>query len=254
LITEHLHPNSSGYFLMGQAFAGFMRTYGLLAHADEWARKDTISDVVLWRERNLTSLDELIARRRTEILTSGWPFREQVPTVNAVAESDTLGQIVERVTRGLSDWKRAHEEAAAYYERRGELDSLEREEKVIISQIPLDVDAYLRLAHVYLSRGKFGEMAEVLRSSQNVRPTILAARALGDLALQSGKPLEAIAQYEKMSLFPQSTAEQVENGYLLALAYQQAKLPERATAQLLKILKLRPGYTPAVDLLARING
>jgi len=56
-----------------------------------------------------------------------------------------------------------------------------------------------------------------------------------------------------MSVFPQSRAEQVENGYLLALAYQQAGMTDRASAQLLKILKLKPDYKPAVDLLARIH-
>ena len=254
LITEHLHPNSSGYFLMGRAYAELMRIHGLLVPVEEWAKRDTIPDAVLWEERKLTSLDEMIARRRTDILTSGWPFKPQVPTVDAIAESDTLGQIVDRVTRGLSDWKKSHEEAAEYYERRTELDSLARELKVIISQIPLQVDAYLNLAHAYLNQGKLSEMATVLLASQNVHPTILAARALGDIALQTGKPLEAIAQYEKMSVFPQSTAEQVENGYLLALAYQRANMNDRASAQLLKILKLRPDYKPAVDLLARING
>jgi len=253
LITEHLHPNSAGYFLMGRAYAGVMRTHGLLAPAGEWARMDTVSDEKLWGERNLSTLDELIARRRTEILTSGWPFKTQVPTVDAVPEGDTLRQIVEHVTRGVWDWRKAHEEAAAYYERRRDPDSLAREERVIISQIPLDVNAYLNLAHVYLIQGKLGEMAAVLLASQRVQPTILAARALGDFALQTGKPRDAIAQYESMSVFPQSRAEQVENGYLLALAYQQAGMTDRASAQLLKILKLKPDYKPAVDLLARIH-
>jgi tetratricopeptide (TPR) repeat protein len=254
LITEHLHPNSGGYFLMGRAYAVVMRARGLLAPAGEWARRDTVSDGELWGERNLSTLDELLARRRTEILTSGWPFRAQVPTVEAVPGSDTLRQIVERVTRGVWDWKKAHEEAAAHYERCREPDSLAREERVIVSQIPLDVNAYLNLAHVYLIEGKLGEMAAVLTASQRVQPTILAARALGDVALQTGKPRDAIAQYESMDVFPQSRAEQVENGYLLALAYERAGMPDRATAQLLKILKLKPDYKPAVDMLARIHG
>ncbi|HEX7574275.1 MAG TPA: SGNH/GDSL hydrolase family protein, partial [Bacteroidota bacterium] len=67
LITEHLHPNSQGYFLMGRAYAGVMRTHGLLAPAGEWARRDTIPDEELWGERSLSTLDELLARRRTEI-------------------------------------------------------------------------------------------------------------------------------------------------------------------------------------------
>jgi tetratricopeptide (TPR) repeat protein len=253
LITEHLHPNTAGYFLMGKAYAEMMRTHGLLASREVWSARDTIPDATFWHEREVTTLDERLAQRRTDILTSGWPFRDQVPTVKAIARNDTLGQIIERVTRGLCDWKTAHEEAAAYFERRGQLDSTVREQKVIISQIPLDVHAYLDLAHVYLVKGDLSDMAAVLRASQSVQPTILAARALGDFALQSGNAQEAVAQYESMTRFTQSIPEQVENGYLLALAYQRAGMSDRARQQLLKILKLRPDYKPATDLLARMS-
>jgi tetratricopeptide (TPR) repeat protein len=255
LIMEHLHPNSSGYFVMGEAFAGEMRRHQMLASAEEWRARDTIGDGEIWRERSVSTLDEMIAWRRTEILTSGWPFTtKKVPVVRPVLATDTLGQFAEEVTRGMWDWYRAHREAAAYYERRTEWDSVAMEERVMISQMPLDVEPYLALAHAYLIRERYQAMVSILLRSQTVQPTILACRALGDYALQTGKPLQAIEQYEQMSAFKQSAGERLENGYLLALAYLRANMRDRADDQLHKLLELDPKYRPAADLLAHLKG
>ena len=255
LIMEHLHPNSSGYFLMGEAFAGQMRRHQMLASAEEWRARDTVDDALFWSQRSVSTLDEMIARRRTEILTGGWPFTsKKVPVVSSVAATDTLGQIAEEVTRGTRDWYGAHREAAAYYERRTEWDSVAGEQRVMISQMPLDVGPYLAMAHAYLIRERYQAMVGILRRSQTVQPTILACRALGDYALQTGKPLEAIKEYEQMSAFRQSTAERLENGYLLALAYLRANMRDRAEDQLRKLLELDPKYRPAADLLSRLKG
>jgi tetratricopeptide (TPR) repeat protein len=255
LIMEHLHPNSSGYFLMGEAFAEQMRSHQLLASAEEWRERDTIDDAEIWRDRSVSTLDELIAWRRTEILTGGWPFTsKKIPVVRSIAATDTLGQIAEEVTRGKRDWYGAHREAAAYYERRTDWDSVAREERVIISEMPLNVEPYLALAHAYLIRERYQAMVGVLLRSQTVQPTILACRALGDYALQTGKTLEAIKQYEQMSAFRQTTEERLDNGYLLALAYVRADMRDRAEAQLHRLLELEPGYRPAADMLSHLKG
>jgi tetratricopeptide (TPR) repeat protein len=255
LITEHLHPNSAGYFLMGKAFAETMRARHLLAPAEEWTEKDTVADAALWEERNVSTLDERIARRRTEILTGGWPFsNREIPVVGTVAQDDNLGRIAENVTRSVWDWLTAHKKAAELYEREGQLDSMAREDQVILSETPLDVMAYLKLAHVFLLERRYADMARLLRASQAVTPTILAARALGDFALRTGRPREAVAQYESMSAFEQSIPERVDNGYVLAIAYLKADMPEKARKQLQNILGLKPGYAPAAELLGRIKG
>jgi tetratricopeptide (TPR) repeat protein len=254
LIMEHLHPNSRGSYLMARGFAAAMRRHAMLASAEEWSAKDTITDDDLWNERSVSALDEMIARRRTEILTSGWPFTSQkIPVVRPVAPTDTLGQIAEMVTRGMWDWARAHREAAAYYERRSDWASLAREQRVLMSQMPLDVDPYLSLAHLYLMGREYGAMVRTLLRSQAVQPTILASRALGDYFLQTGNPAEAVKQYEKISAFPQGARERLENGYLLALAYFRADMRDLAIGQLKKLVELDPSYKPAADLLSRLT-
>jgi len=83
--------------------------------------------------------------------------------------------------------------------------------------------------------------------------TILAYRALGDIAMNDGKPGEAVAFYGGTFQFKQSPREQVENGYLLALALSRSGRNAEAKAQVLKILKINPAYKEGVELLARIG-
>ena len=253
LITEHLHPNSRGYFLMAKAYAQAMREMGILASREEWIANDTLSDEVLWNGRHLSQLDELIAARRTEVLTSGWPFKDQYPTVDAIQESDTLRFIAEKASRGIWNWKRAHEEAAEYYERRGEHGEAEHEYRTIINQIPLDVRAYLRLARLQLDQNRIGNARQTLLASLNVEETPLAFRALGDIALRSGRAGDAVKHYERLLKFPQSPKERDENGYLLALAYLQSDNPDSAVSTLEKILRENPANLQAGTLLKRIR-
>jgi tetratricopeptide (TPR) repeat protein len=253
LITEHLHPNSRGGFIMAREYAKLMRRCRTFGGDAEWLRADSLSEEALWQERPVTELDEMIAARRTEILTSGWPFKSQTPIVDAVRPGDTLGQIVEEVTRGRWSWKQAHEEAAAYYLSRHDLQRAEREYAVVVNQFPgIDVQSYLRLARVCLSQKKIPEAKEALLASLEISPTILAYRDLGDIALEAGSLDEARGCYEKVLGFSQTLSEQVENGYLLALALERAGNRERSKAELLRILKLKPDYRPAVVLLQQI--
>lgn len=254
LLVEHLHPNSQGFFLMGKAYADAMQSRGIFAPPLEWAQRDTLSDEVLWYDRSVTELDEIIANRRTAILTSGWPFKNQVPLVDAIANNDTLGQIAERVTKAEWNWEQAHNAAAEYYWQRGEKAKAAREYSVIINQLPLlKVEPYLKLARILLDAGQYEGAYEVLRSSLKVEPTLLAYRALGDLAMRSSNPGAAMHYYQRTLALDTNPAMQVENGYLLATAFVEAGDVQKARTQLLNVLRLRPDYQPAVALLAQLG-
>lgn len=250
LLFEHLHPRAYGYFLMGRAYARTMREHALCASAAEWEAADTVDETRLWNSRPVTTLDERTAIRRTEILISGWPFASQFPIVDAVNKNDTLGLITEKLTKGQIGWLDAHDEAAKFYLSRGQPDNAEGEYRAVLNQVPqLSVQAYLRLAKTLFDQHKTEEMGKVLRASMEIEPTILACRALGDIALNSRKAPEAIPFYEKMFTFPQSPPEQVENGVLLAQAYALAGRPDDARRELMKVLKLKPDHAGALRLL-----
>jgi len=253
LIFEHLHPTARGAFLMAKAYARAMAAEGLIAGEDAWRARDTTGDGALWAERPITTLDDRIAARKVAILTSAWPFRDGVPVVPAVSAADTLGQIVENVTRARWSWEQAHEAALAYCRKRGDGEGVEREFRTIISQMPLDIQPQLGLARFYMERGSYTAMAGVLEGTLAVQPTKLAERSLGDLALQAGNPDRAIVYYRALEGFPQEPGEKAENMYLLGLAFAQAGETDSARATASRVLALNPSYAPARELAARLG-
>jgi tetratricopeptide (TPR) repeat protein len=253
LILEHLHPVASGNFLIAKTYATVMRERGLLAGTDEWAARDTIPDAALWDARPLTELDERTARRRTEALVTAWPFQPEELPLEPIAAEDTIGQIADQIARGRIHWRLAHDRAVAFYATRGDTRSMEREYRAIINQLPfVDVQPYLQLAHLLLVQSRAEELREVLEQSLQVEPTILAYRALGDIALRSKNSRQAAGYYEKTFAFPQSPAEQAENGTLLAVAFFRMNDLDKAEAQARRVLALKPDHRPAVDLLSEI--
>jgi Flp pilus assembly protein TadD len=253
LIFEHLHPVAYGNFLIAKTYAGVMRESGLLAGREEWAVRDTFPEASLWEARPLTELDERTARRRTEALVTAWPFQPEELLLEPIAAEDTIGQIADQIARGRIHWRMAHDRVLAFYAARNDVRSMEREYRAIINQLPLvDVQPYLKLAHLFLLQSRTGELRAVLEQSLQVVPTILAYRALGDIALRSKNPGQAAVYYEKTFSFPQTPAEQVENGTLLAVAFFRMNDLDRAEAQVHRILALKPDHGPAVDLLSEI--
>ncbi len=252
LITEHLHPNSRGYFLAAKEYARLMRLNGLGAPTAEWTHRDTLTDEDLWNLRSVTELDEMVAKRRTEVLTSGWPFVDQFPIVNSLP-TDTLSVLTEQLTRGMVDWESAHMTAAQYYERRGKLAYAEREYRAIIDQIPLDIRGYMALARLLLVRRDLQGMARVLQASLAIEPTIQAYRTLGDIAMNDKNPKRALVNYEQMARFPQTREERAQNDLVLARAYLADGQAARAKEVTLQILSQFPSFQPAVQLLVEIS-
>lgn len=254
LIFEHLHPKSRGQFLMAKKYAEIMRTHHLGASENEWNAAPEVNEEKLWDDRHITELDERLASRKVEILTAAWPFTQNTtPVVQSILSDDTLGSIVERILRNKSDWMTAHLKAAEFYDNRGEKKLAAKEYETIRKLIPYDVQPYLKEAKLFLELGELDTVKQILESSLHVTKTILAFRALGDIALRQNEPEKAVTYYEAMNRFPQTIPEQVNNGYLLALALHNAGMDDKSKNQLLFILQLKPDFSPAAELLSVIQ-
>lgn len=254
LILEHVHPNVQGYFTMASAYARVMRERGFIAPPEEWSHRDTTSLATLWSERLVTEIDGRIGERRIEILRATWPFVDGIAVVGAIAPTDTLGQIADRVARGQTYWHLAHWDAVRYYDHRNDRESLKREYATLLSVLLLiDMQPYLQLARLYLDEQRIPEVRNLLTASLDVTPTIFACRTLADIAMGMRDFDTACTYYEKTLAFPQARDEQVENGHLLALAYFRAGKIERATRTIMEVLSLKPDYLPAISLLNELS-
>ena len=253
LITEHLHPNARGYFLMAKAYAAAMRAGGLLASDEEWTKRDTVSDELLWAERPLTDLDSLCAEKRTRLLTAGWPFRDSTIAESPIG-SDELSRIAEKMVRGVFTWEEGHVAAAEAYEAAGEIRLAAREYRSLINQLPLNVSPYLRPGRLYAQAGYPDSAETVLQRSLNLERTSFALRSLGAIFVTRGRYADATRLLNDAIPLCPTTQEIADTRYLLALAWARAGYRQQALLELDRLFAVAPGHTVGQRLEELMRG
>ena len=253
LIWEHLHPNATGNFLIAAAYARAMHQQAILFGHDVWDRCDTVSEEELWDAAPITKLDERIAERNTEVLTSSWPFVDRAHEPMPIAANDTIGEIADQLVHLSLDWKRAHELAIAEYQRRGAWAEVVNEYRALVSEIPLDLELQMNLVKAQYRIHDLPGMEATLLRSLAIYPTLQAYRTLGDVKMQQGDPAGALPYYEKMGAFPQSAEEQLQNGGVLALALMQSGKLQQAKGLLENLVRSYPRVPQLQSMLADVN-
>ena len=250
LMMEHLHPNSRGYFLIAKEYQWMMHWHQLMATHDQWNERTVGLDDRLWDERTVTDLDERAAQMRVDMLTSGWPFRNDERPIAMPASDDTLGQIAFSWVRGQTSYEHAHVEAAQYYEIRRDYGNVVREYRTLMKLLPLNVSPYLFLAKAYLRLERNEDAASVLLRSLDIEKTWYAYKTLGLLALDA--PV-AISFFREALAISQSLEEKIEANYLLGAAYARDGKRDLAASHLEAALAINPDFKPASDLLNALS-
>jgi tetratricopeptide (TPR) repeat protein len=209
LITEHLHPKLWGNFVLAKCYAQVMRTRGLLATQQEWKSADTLNEKNLWQNRCATDLDEQMGIQSVKVVTSGWPFKHQAPTIEYISPADTLNQSAQLLAIGKTGWMDAHLLAIDFYRQRGDWTRVEQEYITIIDRYPHVIDLYMQLAKVYFDRRQFDDMKIILLRSLQIYPTLLAYQSLGNIMMDKGDPVSALKYFEKMDNFLQDPDEKL---------------------------------------------
>jgi tetratricopeptide (TPR) repeat protein len=253
LITDHLHPNTQGAFLLAKSYAQIMRENELLATQQEWKSADTLNENTLWQNRCVTELDEQMGAQSIKVITSGWPFTGHSATIELVPPTDTLGQIAQQLAIGNLGWLEAHMQTINLYRHRGDWKNLEQEYKAILHLYPHIIEPYMELASIYFQQKRFEDMRILLLSSLQIQPTLLAYYALGNIMMDRGDPKTALKYFEKMDDFVQNPDEKLQYGFTISFAYTKAGDFQKAKIRLNQLLDERPNFKPALDLIDFIN-
>jgi hypothetical protein len=72
LMTEHVHPNIDGYFLMSEGFLNALKENGMIS--ENWDSSKIKPWTYYKQNWGYTELDSMIALLRIKHLKSGWPF------------------------------------------------------------------------------------------------------------------------------------------------------------------------------------
>jgi tetratricopeptide (TPR) repeat protein len=199
LMTDHLHPNIKGYFLMAEAFFDAMRENKFIA--DTWDLTNVKPDSVYRREWGLSRLDTVYAELGIRILKGGWPFQSKFETNRALEEFHPKDEVdsmaVDVLIRNKLNLESAHLELAVRYTQQGLYLLVFQEYKSLYYTVPSEVTFYERAAEALRRMEKYDEALSILFQARKVRETETGNKMIGLILLHDGKVLQAIPYLEK---------------------------------------------------------
>lgn len=248
LITEHLHPNANGYFLMAHAFLQIMLENNFISPSSDTGKlKPYYHYQKNW---GYTELDSLKADITIKHLTAGWPFQpdtvknEFLFTYKPQTLIDSLALIC--VKYDNVDLTFAHQELARYYEKNGQFEKAFNEYLALVYTYPYNLNYYItgvqfaNLSHNdSLSRVILESMPKVMLDS-----SFFALTKLGKIALKEKRYNDAIAFFERARKAVKS-----DDNIIIALeglyeTYLEMGNKNKAKRMLFEIKDIDPNYTP----------
>lgn len=171
LMLEHLHPNSDGYFLMGQSFVDALSDLQFFGAATQ--PENLLSPEVYQERRFLSDFDERIAYHRIRTLKEGWPFQLQGVaesyrrSYNHTGKPDSLAF---ELVHGNLDWERAKVMLGEHYRGQDEPNRALLEFYGLIRNQPNNDSPYVFAARVFLDRNDFDNAYPLLESAYRINP------------------------------------------------------------------------------------
>lgn len=198
LMLEHLHPNQTGYFLMGKSFSN-----SLLSNL---AEKNLVESSALeydsyFQQMHMTEFDSLIAHHRVRTLKQGFPFVVD-GSVSPYQFSYHPVSVVDSLAFGVVHknirWDAAKVKLGSYYQNRGKIQKALLEYKGLIRNQPWNDSPYVFAARLYLDRNDFKNAEPLLRKAYEIYPKeAFTTKMLGAIELNKGNTKEAIKLLEE---------------------------------------------------------
>jgi tetratricopeptide (TPR) repeat protein len=199
LMTDHLHPNISGYFLMADAFFDAMHDNKFIAGT--WDLTNVKPESIYRREWGLSKLDTVCAELSIRILKGGWPFQSKFKMNRALQEFHPKDEVdsmaVNVLIKNKLNLESAHLELAKHYTRLELYPLVFQEYKSLYYTVPSEVIFYERAAEALRRMKKFDEALSVLFQARKVRETGTGDKMIGLILLVDGKLVQAIPFLEK---------------------------------------------------------
>ncbi len=260
LISEHLHPNFDGYFLMAKTFAQAIRQHQELVPGLR-AVEDEHDDQFLREYSAVTLFDLQIGNRKIERLTKRWPFRREQFTVppDSLQAPAFVRQLVEEYQANRIAWNAAHFQLAEEYQRQGRGEEALREYRAVIKVVPENDAAYTRMADMLLQHNRFAAADSLLQIAMKWNEQSPFVRAKLGLVNFVQHRFEAAAQHFQTALNlnnmrqAMSANDLVAANYYLALCRVQLGQLEFAQAHLTEVLRYQPQHAEASRLLTLLQ-
>ena len=240
LFWEHLHPNQTGYHLMGKVFFEAIQQSQFLGWAADTTRLRRWE--TYYERMELTEFDRRFAWHEIRSLTTRWPFVEREDPAGypkdyrPMGAADSLAS--EAVNWGLG-WARAKLALAGHYRSRGQLELALAEYRGLIREQPVNASLLVFAADIQLRLNDPAHARELLERAYAIEPSGLTCYALGSVELKAKHHERAI------SLLEQALQYQPDNPAVLfdlSRAYILVRDVRRGRAYADRLALVNPGF------------
>ncbi|RQW05273.1 tetratricopeptide repeat protein [candidate division KSB1 bacterium] len=248
LITEHVHPNIDGYFLMADAFYQKIVDSKLIGDRVEPIHfKNSNYYKNNWA---YTDLDSLIGVHKVNSLRSYWPFQpvdnlspDYLDTYTPVSMVDSLA--FDYVKCADSDIHGAHIKMAEFYKAQGDYYKAFKEYYAAIKNNPFYAKDYLEAARCLMFTNDFSLALQFFDQSLQLQETFYAYYNKSEILFLMGDYAEAIQSLNKALALedtPESREEVLKKKHKI---YFYSGNKNKTSEILVDIRKIDPGYQPA---------
>jgi len=253
LISEHLHPNFDGYFLMAKALAQAIDEFNFFGTQ---AQNLHLTDDFFADYSRVTLFDRAIGDKKIEQLTSGWPYASQVAaTISADPQTAAMVELlVSQYSSQQISWNEAHNRLAAYYADQGMFPQAVNEYQAVIKVAPENYFPYFKIGNLFFIQNQNDMAAKWFELSVKLnRGAAFIPAKLGMVYLIKKDYASAISNFQQaLSLDKNqnqlSRDEKILAHYYLAVSYVSTRQPALAKAELDQVLRLDPNHTNARQL------
>lgn len=198
LITEHVHPNSNGYFLMAEEFFNEILKTGIIGTP---VLSQKISPEYLQKNYGYTILDSLLANHRIKMLKGSWPFVKVGEELNylklykpkSFLDSLTFNVFIdENLSLGTVRYKLAQQ-----YDKNERYFDAFKEYNAVIATEPYIARVYRDAATDLINLYDFPQALEYLNKSLEYEESGFAYFKIADIYLFMGDYNSSIAYFQK---------------------------------------------------------
>lgn len=253
LMTDHLHPNLTGYFEIGKLFVNKIINENLvdINSVEESLLEST--DSLTRANFHFTKLDSVIADYRIKVLKNDWPYNDpnkKLPKNVLLNPLNTIDSLAYQVVANNMNWEKAQRNAAAYYLSNNDIESYLSQMNNLINQFPYFESYYDMVSSEMLKRKEYDTAYKYLLERYELLPSAYSAKWIGIIAL-SKNDFDTAEKYMLQSIELDNSDPQTY--YNLAGVYVNKKQFSNALSYLDICLSLDPNFPGAKGLKIQLE-
>lgn len=253
LMTEHVHPNIDGYFLMADCFLIAIRENTLIEKNWDTTR---IKSAVYYRNNwGFTKLDSTIADLRIKHLKEGWPFKP-AGTINNFIFNYKPENIIDSlafmaVKYDNINTEKLHKDLAKIYSSKGDFKNASREYLSLVYAYPYN-DSYYYYASDFAGKAKdYETVIRTLKGMPYYRKNIYAQITLATAFYHEKKYNDALSSIDNALKLKLDEKELLSVQWLKYKILKDSGMNSEAEIVLASIKKLDPGFQENGEIKSR---